>query len=273
MRGAVKFAKAGLVHGVAPILGADLAVLPDLVLPDGRGPGAGGSRTPPAAARTVTRTPARGGAEVDLRHPRVTVLARAGGSRRPRRHPGGTPTGAGWAALNRLVSATHLGTAEAPGERGRPLSSRALVADHAATGELLVLLGPDSEVGRALALRRPDLARAALDHWRDVVDPARLRIEVVSHQGPGSGPRLEHASPPGCSGSPTTRASPRCSPTPSATPSRPAPRPPTSSTPPAGSSPSTCGTSTGSTPRATSSPGAAMAVLAAEVSRLAGGAR
>ena len=186
VRGAVKFAKAGIVHGVAPILGADLAVLPDL--PDGRGRATGGRRPPPAAARTVTRTPARGGAEVDLRHPRVTVLARAGRlTRSAPSTPGGTPTGAGWAALNHLVSATHLGTAEAPGERGRPVSSRALVAEHAATGELLVLLGPDSEVGRALALRRPDLARAALDHWRDVVDPARLRIEVVSHRGPGSG--------------------------------------------------------------------------------------
>ena len=184
VRGAVKFAKAGIVHGVAPILGTDLGVLPDLVLPAGRDPSAAGRRTPPAAARTSTRTPARGGAEVDLRHPRVTVLARAG---RLTTIPGGTPTGAGWAALNHLVSATHLGTADSPGERGRPVSSRTLVASHAAAGELLVLLGPDSEVGRALAQRRPDLARAALDRWREVVDPRLLRIEVVSHRGPGSG--------------------------------------------------------------------------------------
>ncbi len=82
----------------------------------------------------------------------------------------------GWAALCRLISAAHLG-----GERGRPLATLDLVAEHAAGGDLLVLLGPASEVGRAVAARRPDLARAALDRWRDGVDPGQLRVEVVSH--------------------------------------------------------------------------------------------
>ena len=173
VRGAVKFAKSCLVHGLAPILGADFAVTPD---EDSTAPG----------HRPARRLPARGGAVVDPRHPRVTVLAR-GGPLTPVRPGGGVPTGAGWAALNRLVSATHLGTGEAPGERGRPVSSRELVARHAAAGGLVVLLGPDSEVGRALAVRRPDLARVALDRWREVVAPALLRIEVVSHRGPGSG--------------------------------------------------------------------------------------
>ncbi len=178
VRGAVKFAKAGIVHGVAPILGVDLAVQPDEA----------GNSSAPTAPRKGARTPARGGAEVDLRHPRITVLARTGRmTQLAQDNPGGTLTGAGWAALNRLVSSTHLGTAEAPGDRGRPVSSRRLIANYAAAGELVVLLGPDSEVGRALAVRRPDLARIALDRWREVVDPALLRIEVVSHQGPGSG--------------------------------------------------------------------------------------
>ncbi len=174
VRGAVKFAKAGLTHGVATILGADLAI----------GPSRTRDHAQPAPAAPA-RTPARGGAEVDPRHPRVVVLARAG---RPTPSlPGRTPTGAGWAAVNRLVSSCHLGTAERTGERGRPVASHALVADYAAGGELIVLLGPDSEVGRALARRRPDLALAALDGWRDVIDPALLRIEVVSHRGPGDG--------------------------------------------------------------------------------------
>ena len=82
----------------------------------------------------------------------------------------------GWAAVCRLISAAHLG-----GERGRPLATLDLVAEHAAGGDLLVLLGPASEVGRAVAARRPDLARAALDRWRDGVDPGQLRVEVVSH--------------------------------------------------------------------------------------------
>ncbi len=174
VRGAVKFAKAGIVHGVAPILGSDLAMCSR----------SGGASQP----LTGRRSPARGGAEVDPRHPRVTVLARAG--RLTSRSAGAaprTPTGAGWAALNRLVSASHLGTMDQPGERGRPVADPTLVAQYAAGGELLVLLGPDSEVGRALARRRPDLAHDALDRWRALIDPALLRIEVVSHLGPGTG--------------------------------------------------------------------------------------
>ena len=90
VHGAVKFAKAGLVHGVRPILGVDLAVL------------SGGSSAGTASVRhSARRTPIRGGATVDPRHPRVVVLARAG-----RRTP--THVGAGWAAVNRLVTATHL---------------------------------------------------------------------------------------------------------------------------------------------------------------------
>ncbi|MGH8970224.1 MAG: DNA polymerase III subunit alpha, partial [Actinomycetes bacterium] len=120
----------------------------------------------PADAR---RTPARGGASVDPRHARVTVLAQ---DRR------------GWAALCRLVSATHL-----RGERGTPVTTLDLVAEHvrAAAGDgggLLVMLGPASELGRALTARRPDLARTVLDRWRDVVVRGDLLLEVVSHRGP-----------------------------------------------------------------------------------------
>ncbi len=191
VRGAVKFAKAGLTHGVATVLGADLAVIPEEPRPAQDAWGDGSARRP-RGGTAVPRTPVRGGAEVDPRHPRVTVLARAGRLTRlsgTARSAGadGTPTGAGWAALNRLVSATHLGTDDHQVVRGRPVSSRALVAEHAADGELIVLLGPDSAVGRALARRRPDLARIALDQWCSVVEPTLLRVEVVSHRGPGQG--------------------------------------------------------------------------------------
>jgi len=95
---------------------------------------------PALQSRSGRAHPARGGATVDPRHPRVTLLARD----KP-----------GWAALCRLVSATHL-----RGERGKPVSTLDLVAEHvraaaAAGGGLLVLLGPGSEVGRALTARRP----------------------------------------------------------------------------------------------------------------------
>ncbi len=152
--GAVRFTKACVQAGIRPILGVDLAVTPG-------GPVAG----LPSGSR---RTPVRGGAFRDQRLPRVTFLA---GSKK------------GWAALCRLISATHLS-----GERGTPVTTLDLVAEHVAGRDVLVLLGPTSELGRAATLRREDLAHAALRPWREVVDPADLLVEVVSHRLSGSGP-------------------------------------------------------------------------------------
>lgn len=153
--GAVRFAKACATAGIRPVLGVDLAVHPSGLLPS-------------SGRRRGTRTPTRGGAEVDPRLPRMTVLAQG--------H-------AGWAALCRLVSATHLA-----GERGEPVTTLDLVAEHASGGGLLVLLGPASEVGAALARRRPDLAGAVLRSWREVLGTGDLVLEVVSHRAAGSGP-------------------------------------------------------------------------------------
>ena len=190
--GAVRFVLACRDAGIAPILGLDLAVHP--VLGEVGRPGPVGSRvrrTPAGrlgwgltlAERTADRgvarpaapprrTPVRGGSEVDPRHARVLLLAR-----------GRT----GWASLCRLVSAAHLGlrpdlgTGAATGtgppvgpdpraldprgpapevRRGSPVTSLEVVAEHA--DGLVLVLGPESEVGRALAGRRPDLAEAAL---------------------------------------------------------------------------------------------------------------
>ncbi|MQA95056.1 MAG: DNA polymerase III subunit alpha [Streptosporangiales bacterium] len=77
----------------------------------------------------------------------------------------------GWASLCRLVSAAHLS-----GERGTPEITRELVARHA--DGLVALLGPASDVGRALAARRPDLAAARLRAWQSVTDAV---VEVVDH--------------------------------------------------------------------------------------------
>ncbi|NYD41459.1 DNA polymerase III subunit alpha [Nocardioides panaciterrulae] len=165
--GAVKFAKACLAAGVRPVLGVDLAHRP--VLPGERPDGQPAGRP---------RTPVRGGAFRDPRLPRVTLLA-AGR--------------AGWAALCRLVSATHLA-----GERGAPVLDPGLpeVAELLGSGDLLVLLGPASELGTAAARRRDDLARAALAPWRALVPAEDLLVELVSHRrgatgggwGPGSAP-------------------------------------------------------------------------------------
>ncbi|MET0694838.1 MAG: DNA polymerase III subunit alpha, partial [Propionibacteriaceae bacterium] len=161
--GAVRFAKACMRAGIAPILGVDLAVpfaLPRL--------------GPTAAGRVSSRTPTRGGAVRDLRLPRVVVLA---------------SSKAGWAALCRLVSATHLS-----GARGEPVSSHQLIAEHAASGEVVVMLGADSEVGTALAAERPEMAEEALRRWQEIIDTPQLALAVTHHNGPGSGVgSLSHA--------------------------------------------------------------------------------
>ncbi|MBQ1092029.1 DNA polymerase III subunit alpha [Streptomyces sp. B93] len=146
--GAVRFAKACARAGVRPLFGAELAVTaPE---PDG---------TRPERRR---RTPVRGGAFIDESTPRVTFLARDGAR--------------GWADLCRLVTAAH----RAP---DLPLLTW---PDNHADG-LTVLLGPDSDVGRALAAGRPDRAARLLAPWREVYGDA-LRLEAVWHGRTGTGP-------------------------------------------------------------------------------------
>ncbi|NNM45209.1 DNA polymerase III subunit alpha [Knoellia koreensis] len=166
--GAVRFVRAATAAGISPVLGVDLAIGPD---------GEPGAAPSPAA---YPRTPVRGGAIVDPRHPRVTVLARG--------RSVGVPAGAGYAALCRLVTDTHL-----RGERGEPVSSLGVVAGRCAVpaGEpspLVVLLGPDSDVGRAVLAGRPDVARERLARWRRELPEGALVIEVVCHGGPAGTP-------------------------------------------------------------------------------------
>lgn len=161
--GAVRFVRAATAAGIAPVLGVDLAV-------------DGGGRAPDRR-----RTPVRGGAEVDPRHPRVTVLARGAGA--------GVPHGVGWARLCRLVSEVHL-----TGERGEAVATAAMLARHAAApgpdepAPLLLLLGPTSDVGAALLARRPDVARERLRAWQRLLPPGAVAIEVVDHGGPPGTP-------------------------------------------------------------------------------------
>jgi error-prone DNA polymerase len=197
--GAVRFVQACARAEVSPVLGVDLAVLEP--------PGTGrlphrpqddrvrqaGIRWTGADALDESRSrraqPVKGGALVDDQHPRVTVLARG--------QAAGLGPGIGWSRLCRLITHTHLA-----GERGSPRTNRELLARAAApVGEpgeqlppVVVLLGPDSDVGRALLRRRVGLARDLLRTWIRALPVGALAIEVVCHGGPEDSPAsLQHA--------------------------------------------------------------------------------
>ncbi|MBY8878564.1 DNA polymerase III subunit alpha [Actinacidiphila acidipaludis] len=162
--GVVRFAKACERAGVRPLFGAGLAV-----------PGYDDGPRQPAARR---RTPARGGAFVDEGAPRAVFLAR---------------NGEGWASLCRMISAAHrttpgVGVADRAVAPARPAGGTGprLGWDDLTDRGLYVLLGPDSEVGRALAAGRPDRAARLLGPWREVYGSA-LRLEAVCHNRQGTG--------------------------------------------------------------------------------------
>ena len=168
--GAVRFTTAAVRAGVAPVLGVDLACAPETSAPSSR-----------------TRAPVRGGAYVDARLPRVTLLARGVAS--------GVPHSAGWRALCRLVSEAHADVdAHAEHRRGRPVTSRERIASWGREADaLVVLLGPDSDVGRAVLARRDREARERLARWRRSL-PGAVVVEVVCHDGPPGTPGCrEHA--------------------------------------------------------------------------------
>ncbi len=196
----VRFARACAQAGVAPVLGVDLAIEEErppafgVLSQDVRGarpPRGGVAWGGGALGGGVRRTPVRGGLPVDDYRPRVTVLARGAAA--------GLLDGAGWARLCRLVTATHL-----RGIRGRPVATRASIAEHAsgrvsgcgigrATGPgagaaLVVLLGPDSDVGRALVARRVARAEELLGRWREALPAGSLVIELTCHGGPPGTP-------------------------------------------------------------------------------------
>src|SRR3954470_10606173 len=148
LAGTVRFAKACAKGGVRPLFGVGLAV-----------------EEAEPVRQERRRAPVRGGAFVDESAPRVTFLARDGAR--------------GWADLCRLVTVAHSDK----GERGTPLLPR---AENRGDG-LTVLLGPGSDVGRALAAGRPDRAARLLVPWREVYGDA-LRLEAVWHGRRGTGP-------------------------------------------------------------------------------------
>lgn len=146
LAGAVRFTKACAQAGVRPVYGVELAVAP----PPDKGGQVRGSRL---------RTPVRGGAFTDESAQRVVFLAREGA--------------AGWAQLCQLVTSAHAAGQE------RPLLSW----DRMHGNALTVLLGPGSDVGRALTAGRPDHAARLLVPWREVFgDELRLEADASGPQ-------------------------------------------------------------------------------------------
>ncbi|MFJ1655289.1 DNA polymerase III subunit alpha [Streptomyces sp. NPDC088337] len=157
LAGSVRFAKACAAAGVRPLFGVELAV-----------------ETMDPVRRDRRRAPVRGGAFVDESAPRVTFLARAGAR--------------GWADLCHLVTAAHAGPTAPRAQGASPSPGTPLLpwpGDRA--DGLTVLLGPDSDIGRALAAGRPDRAAKLLVPWRETYGDA-LRLEAVWHGRAGTGP-------------------------------------------------------------------------------------
>ncbi|MEU9793536.1 DNA polymerase III subunit alpha [Streptomyces sparsogenes] len=158
LAGAVRFARASAAAGVRPLFGVDLAVR---------------ERSPEPGRTARRRTPVRGGAFIDESAPRAVFLARGGA--------------AGWAALCGLVSAAHAGSAHDDPQPLLHWEDLERGGGATALAPLTVLLGPDSDVGRALAAGRPDRAERLIAPWRELFGDA-LRLAAVWHGRTGTGP-------------------------------------------------------------------------------------
>ena len=116
-----------------------------------------------APVKVPVKAPAKAGAAVEKKYPRATLLA----------------TPAGWRNFVRLISATEEGllTKENLGRYGKGL---------------ILLLGPDSDVGRHITANRADLAERALDEWSEYFPRDLITIEAVSHRVLGVGKWSTH---------------------------------------------------------------------------------
>lgn len=158
--GAVRFVTAARAAGIRPVLGVDMALRGPEVMP---------------AVHRPRASPVKGGVHRDDRLPRVTVLARG--------QDGGVGPGVGWSRVCRFITHVHLS-----GERGRPRAHRDMIARAAAPvggiSPVVLMLGPDSDVGRAVLARQYRHAVQALNAWRALMPADTLRLEVVVHGGP-----------------------------------------------------------------------------------------
>ncbi|WP_142064545.1 DNA polymerase III subunit alpha [Pseudarthrobacter sp. B4EP4b] len=155
--GTIKHLKACMAAAIDPIVGVDLAVYDD----------DGDHRTQLAG--------------------RVVVLAR------------GNNNGAGYRALCRLVSDAHARTSGKSGGVVPVAVTRAELASRTLDPQtlkpvLMVLIGPDSDVGRAMGGRRYLRPRTLFKQWLDAMPAGTVVAEIVSQlSAPGSPLSTAHA--------------------------------------------------------------------------------
>ncbi|WP_104044571.1 DNA polymerase III subunit alpha [Arthrobacter sp. ZGTC412] len=155
--GTIKHLKACMDAGIDPLVGVDLAVFDD----------DGDHRTQLAG--------------------RVVVLAR------------GNNNGAGYRALCRLVSDAHARTSGKSGGTVPVAVTRAELASRTLDPRtlkpvLMVLIGPDSDVGRAMGGRRYLRPRTLFKQWLDAMPAGTVVTEIVSQlSAPGAPLSTSHA--------------------------------------------------------------------------------
>ncbi|GAA5230215.1 DNA polymerase III subunit alpha [Arthrobacter cryoconiti] len=189
--GAVKHVKSCMAAGIDPILGVNLAVLGSAVTQTTvtqttvteTGVQQSGALEPDGVTRGRMRT-SQSGSELLAESGRVVILAH--GSRT-------LPAGAGYAALCRLISVAH---SRSKGPVGVTLAQLAAGVLDPETGEvaLTVLLGPFSNVGKALDGRKYLLPRTRFQEWVQTMPAGTLTVEVISHfSEPGTALSTSHA--------------------------------------------------------------------------------
>lgn len=155
--GTIKHLKACMNASIDPIVGVDLAVLDD-----------DGDRRTQVAGRVV-------------------VLAH------------GNNNGAGYRALCRLISDAHARTSGKAGGAVPAAVTRGELASRTLDPKTLkpvltVLIGPDSDVGRAMGGRKYLRPRTLFKQWIDAMPPGTMVAEVVSHlSAPGEPLSTAHA--------------------------------------------------------------------------------
>jgi error-prone DNA polymerase len=180
-----------LAHSTATAAApADLLARPDL-----GGPGGAVAPGWSALCRLVSATHLRGSRGAPVTTPALVARHARGEHLLPGALRDGLP-GEPSRSLPPLAAPVTAATRR-PAARGTTLQTLAVpdLADVLPEpGALTVLLGPTSELGRALLARRTDLARAVLAHWYDLLPLGALAVEVVCHEGPDGTPgSLAHA--------------------------------------------------------------------------------